>query len=254
MRNQLASAENWAREAVENADEIEELEAGAMYKLVLGAVATLTSRFEVAPDRSSPMPSPSGSEVHGEALEGESLARMSTIELVTGNHEEALDLARERSPPRRGVTSELDRGYTQQALGLAAAAMGLWDEAETAFAEAHRLFEILELESLVREATVGLGSVAAARGQLDSAVELIGPVLEHLDTTGLSQTWEPGQMLLCCHRILVEAGDPRAGAVLEQAGPTCARWPRRSATRISLPATSPTHRTLRCCRRTSGSG
>ena len=42
-------------------------------------------------------------------------------------------------------------------------------------------------------------------------------MLEHLDTTGLSQTWEPGEMLLCCHRILVEAGDPRAAAVLEQA-------------------------------------
>ena len=216
MRNQLASAENWAREAVQNAEEIEELEAGATYKLVLGAVATLTSRFEVARTHLAEASS-IAHEVHGEALEGEALSRMSTIELVTGNHEEALDLARRAVAAAANVTSELDRGYNQQALGLAAAAMGLWDEAETAFAEARRLFEILELESLVRESTVGLGSVAAARGQLDAAVELIGPVLEHLDTTGLSQTWEPGQMLLSCHRILVDAGDPRAGTVLERA-------------------------------------
>jgi hypothetical protein len=42
-------------------------------------------------------------------------------------------------------------------------------------------------------------------------------VLEHLDTSGLSQTWQAGDMLLSCHRILVDADDPRAGAVLEQA-------------------------------------
>ena len=116
---------------------------------------------------------------------GESLARMSTIELATGNLDEALALGRRAVAAAADVASELDRGYTQQAHAHAAAAMGLWDEAETAFAEAHRLFEILELDSLVRETTVGLASVAAARGQVDAAVELIGPVLEHLDTAGL---------------------------------------------------------------------
>jgi tetratricopeptide (TPR) repeat protein len=155
--------------------------------------------------------------VHEEALEGESLARMSTIELVTGNHEEALALARRAVTAASAVASELDRGYTRLAHAQAAAAMGQWDEAETALVEAHRLFETLELDSLVRETTVGLAGVAAARGQVDEAVELIGPVLAHLDATGLSHGWQPGEMLLRCHRILVEARDQRAGAVLEQA-------------------------------------
>ncbi len=216
MRGQLVSAERWGREAVDNAHQLEELEAEANYSLVLGAVATLTSRFDVARSHLEKAIS-IAHEVLEEAIEGESLARMSTIELATGNLDEALALARRAVTAAADVASELDRGYTQQAHAHAAAAKGLWDEAEKAYTEAHRLFEILELDSLVRETTVGLAGVAAARGEVDAAVALIGPLLEHLDTTGLSQTWEPGEMLLSCHRILVEAGDPRAGAVLKQA-------------------------------------
>ncbi len=216
MRGQLASAEQWGREAVENAHQLEELEAEANYLLVLGAVATLTSRFDVARSHLDDAIS-IAHDVHEDALQGETLARMSTVELATGNLDEALALGRRAVTAAADVASDLDRGTTQQAHAHAAAAMGLWDEAETAFAEAHRLFKILELDSLVRETTVGLASVAAARGQVDAAVELIAPVLEHLDTAGLAQTWEPGEMLVCCHRILVEAGDPRAGVVLEQA-------------------------------------
>ena len=211
MRGQLASAEQWGREAVENAHQLEELEAEANYMLVLGAVATLTSRFDVARSHLDEAIS-IAHEVHEDATRRERrwpACRRSSWRPATSTKPWRWRAGRSPPPPMSPPSSIA--ATTQQAHAHAAAAMGLWDEAETAFAEAHRLFEILELDSLVRETTVGLASVAAARGQVDAAVELIAPVLEHLDTAGLAQTWEPGEMLLCCHRILVEAGDPRAG-------------------------------------------
>lgn len=104
MRGRLAEAERWGHQALESArqlEELEELEAEATYSLVLGWVAALTSRPDVA-------------------------------------------------------RTHLSRGY-------AATALGLWDEAEAGFTEAHALFSHLELQSLVREATVGL------RGRLPRA-------------------------------------------------------------------------------------
>ena len=64
---------------------------------------------------------------------------------------------------------------------------------------------------------MGLASAAAGRGELTKAVALLEPVLEHLDVTGLSGTQVPGAMLASCHRVLVSAGDPRAGSMREQA-------------------------------------
>ncbi len=216
MRGQLASAERWARQALDMAHQLEELEAGVTYAMVLGAVATLTSRFEL------------GRTQLGQALEtarqiavdvhiGEGLARLSTLELAAGERDLALELGREGAEVMSRVASGLDRGNAHLSHGYAAAAVGLWDEAQAAFADAHAGFLETDLEPLVREAAVGLAGVDAGRGQLADAVERIGPVLEHLDPTGLSQTWRPGEMLLSCHRILVEAADPRADDVLHQA-------------------------------------
>ena len=100
MRGQLASAEQWGREAVENAHQLEELEAEANYLLVLGAVATLTSRFDVARSHLDDAIS-IAHEVHEDALQGETLARMSTVELATGNLDEALALGAKGGRRRR---------------------------------------------------------------------------------------------------------------------------------------------------------
>ncbi len=216
MRGQLASAERWARQAIEMAHQLEELEAGVTYALVLGSVATLTSRFELGRTelhRALDTARQIAADVHL----GEALARLSTLELAAGDRDLALELGRESAEVMGRVASGLDRGCAHLSHGYVASAAGLWDEAQAAFADAHAGFLETELEPLVREATVGLARVAAARGQHADALEQLGPVLEHLDTTGLSQTWSAGEMLLSCHRILVDAGDPRAGEVLQRA-------------------------------------
>ncbi len=59
--------------------------------------------------------------------------------------------------------------------------------------------------------------MALARGDVDRAAALVEPLLTHLDGDGLSGTVLPGEVLRTCHRILVAAGDPRAGSVLAQA-------------------------------------
>jgi tetratricopeptide (TPR) repeat protein len=215
MRGRLAESERWGHEALGSARELEELEPQATYSLVLGSVAALTGRPDLARthlERAITI----AHEVRGDALEGEALARLATTELLAGNPEQALDRARGAVAASSEVASELDRGYTHLSRGYAATALGLWDEAEAAFTEAHTLFSHLELESLVREAVVGLARVTCGRGRT-GAVAMIEPVLEHLDQTGLSQTWHAGELLRSVHRILAEAGDPRAGAVREQA-------------------------------------
>ncbi|MET0999443.1 MAG: adenylate/guanylate cyclase domain-containing protein [Marmoricola sp.] len=216
MRGQLASAEKWARQALDMAHQLEELEAGVTYALVLGAVATLTSRFELGRTQLQ-QALDTARQIAADVHMGEALARLSTLELAAGNRDLALDLGREGAEVMGRVASGLDRGNAHLSHGYVASAAGLWDEAQAAFADAHTGFLETELEPLVREATVGLAGVEAARGRHADALERLGPVLEHLDATGLSQTWRPGEMLLCCHRVLVGAGDPRADDVLRQA-------------------------------------
>jgi class 3 adenylate cyclase/tetratricopeptide (TPR) repeat protein len=216
MRGHLASAEEWAAGALEITEQLDEIEAGATYRQVLGAVATMTSRLDDARDHMQQALT-IARDVGADALAVETLARMVSIELAAGNPDAALGWAHEAVAVGARVTSDLDRGHAHLSLGYAASALGQWDEADDAFATAADLFAGLELPALVRECAVGRAGVAAGRDQLSAAVALVEPVLEHLEATGLSGTAHPGSMLLTCHRVLLAAEDRRAAGVLSRA-------------------------------------
>jgi hypothetical protein len=139
------------------------------------------------------------------------------VELAAGDLDAALDLAHEATSVSATVASDLDRGHAHQSLGYAAAARGLWEEAEAAFVAGQELFTGLDLPALVRECVTGQAGAVAGRGDLAAAVTMLEPVLGHLDVARLSGTTMPGDMLLTCHRLLAEAGDARAEAVLDAA-------------------------------------
>ncbi len=217
MRGHLASSERWAREALESLEELDEIDAGATYALVLGQIESQTSRLDdarahlekalhVAREMASP------------TLAAETLVQLVYLTLAAGDQDGALAWAREAVAAGHEVSSDLGRGYTLQSLGYATLALGSWTEAAVAFDEAGTLFEHLERDALVRECRVGRAAALSGQGEHDAAVALVGPVLEHLDQTGLSGAAQPGLQLLGCHRVLLDAGDARAATVIDRAG------------------------------------
>ncbi len=216
MRGHLAASERWARAALELTRQLDEGEAGATYSQVLGALATLTSRFDEAREHLGDALRVAR-DVGADALGAETLARLSSVELLAGDLDAALTRAHEGVEASATVASDLDRGHTHLSLGYAAAALGRHDEAETAFATASELFDGLDLPALVRECAVGRAGVTADRGDPAGAVAMLEPVLDHLGVAGLSGTSNPGEMLRTSHRVLARAGDERAAQVLAEA-------------------------------------
>ena len=214
MRGRLAESRLWAEEATALTLELEEREASATYVLVHGVVDTLTGRFA---DGDARLAESLGvaRDVGAQALEVDLLARMTTSALLQRDHERALATAREAVEVSRTTQSDLDRGHAHLGLGYAALAAGNQDEAEQGFDEAITFFSGLHLAT--REAVTGLAGVALAHGDVDRAVALVDPLLDHLDADGLSGTVLPGEVLRTCHRVLLAAGDPRAASVLARA-------------------------------------
>ncbi len=216
MRGHLAAAERFGRQALEITEQLEEVEASATYRLVIGTVEAFTSRLaDARADLEAALRVTR--EVGATPAEVDALTQLVAVELADGRPEVALERARQAVAEAVDVPSDLDRGHAHQCLGYAASATGHDEEAGTAFAAARALFVDLELDALVREATAGLAGVASGRGAHAEAVHLLEQVLPHLDTEGLSGTQLPGLMLRSCHRVLESAGDGRAADVLERA-------------------------------------
>ncbi len=164
VRGRYAAAEGYALQALEYSEELEEIEAAATYRLVLGIIETLTARVdEGRAHLEAALDVAQG--IGDDSLETDAFSRLTITELAAGNPEKALERARQAVQAAATVASDLDRGYAYVALGYAALANRLWDEAEAGFSMSLRMFSGLELDPLVRESTVGLAGVAAGRGQ-----------------------------------------------------------------------------------------
>ncbi len=214
MRGQLAAAERWAEAATRLTTELEEREACATYILVLGLVDMLTGRFDQSHEHFATALE-IVRDVGAKGLEVDLLARRVTAALLERDHSAVLEMAHEALDASTTAQSDLDRAHAQLGLGYAGLVTGTWDEAESGFTEAATLFESLGLET--REATTGLAGVALAGGRVDDALQLVEPLLGHLDRDGLAGTALPGEMLRITHEVLVAAGDPRAAEVLDRA-------------------------------------
>ena len=62
-----------------------------------------------------------------------------------------------------------------------------------------------------------LARIRLAQGDLAGALALVEEILEHLDTFGADGIPELMAVYRICCRVLLDAGDPRAGSILDTA-------------------------------------
>ena len=148
--------------------------------------------------------------------ETSALQRMAIAELGRGDVDAALRRARQAADVSTRSLSALETAQAR-ALGYAAGAAGLWQEARPAFAAAAEVTDTLELPTLAREARAGLAGVERSEGDLEAAVALVRAVVPHLDVKGLEGSVSPGRVLLTCWQVLDAAGDPGARDVVGRA-------------------------------------
>jgi tetratricopeptide (TPR) repeat protein len=90
------------------------------------------------------------------------------------------------------------------------------DAAAEDFKGALELRQSLEQPNLASEPLAGQARIALEEGDLQRAIEYINPIIEYLDRGGtLDGTEEPIRVYLTCFQVLHQAGDPRAGLILE---------------------------------------
>jgi class 3 adenylate cyclase/tetratricopeptide (TPR) repeat protein len=106
----------------------------------------------------------------------------------------------------------LVKGHAQHGLGRLQAARDAYAASRDALmATTLRSHQVLDPVS-------GLARVALADGQLHEALQLVQPLLDHLQAGGRFEgTEEPLRLPLTCYQVLAAAGDPRADKVLRQA-------------------------------------
>lgn len=217
MRGAFGPAAAWAEQAITCSRDLGELEATATHLLAAAQVELFTGGFARA-------------EAHAEEaleiarglgnrpLEVDSLTRLVHVDLVRGDVASAVTHGRAAVTIGADASSDLDRGQAHLGLGYALVRSedGL-DEADEHFAEAAALFAAVDVAVPARESTVGRARVASLQGDHARAVDLLDPVLDHLDHDDLLGTVLPATMLRSCVEVLRRAGDPRAATVLEQA-------------------------------------
>ena len=63
----------------------------------------------------------------------------------------------------------------------------------------------------------GLDRVALSCGDIETATAHVEEIIDHIATGNLDGTGDPIEIYLTCCRVLQEAGDPRARAILDKA-------------------------------------
>ena len=99
-------------------------------------------------------------------------------------------------------------------LGLAQLAGGQDEAADATLRAVERELATLQLDVLAREATVA----RAAMAPVGVAVDMVGPVIEHLHVDGLAGTMRPAAIVETVFAILRRAGDERSRDVAGLAG------------------------------------
>ena len=191
----LAGGEPWARGSVEVSADLDDREGQATNLTVVAMVESITARYDQSVDHLEQALA-LARVVGAVTQETSALQRMAIAELGRGDVDAALRRARQAADVSTRSLSALETAQAQLALGYAAAAAGLWQEARPAFAAAAEVTDTLELPTLAREARAGLAGVERSEGDLEAAVALVRAVVPHLDVKGLEGSVSPGRVLL----------------------------------------------------------
>ncbi len=213
LQGRLAEAERWAQKSVLVSVDLDDREGQATNLTVLGMIESITGRFVQATghfEQALALARDVGSLTH----EADVLQRLVIAELDRGEVDAALDHAREATEVSARTLSSLESAQARFAVGYAAGAAELWQEARAAFVSAAELTQVLDLPALVREARAGLAGVERGEGNLAEAVALVRELVAHLDVKGLEGTVSGARVLLTSWQVLDEAGDPGATDVL----------------------------------------
>ena len=146
------------------------------------------------------------------------LANLSSFSGRQGNHIAALAYAEQSLDVGRQTGDPSSQAWAQTYAGHAAYGLGQWEAAAQAYRRALEIRRSLEQPDLATEPLAGLARLGLTRGDIAAAGAYIGEVLAHLDGGGsLHGTDEPLRVYLTCYMVLLAAGDPLAGEILDSA-------------------------------------
>jgi len=159
---------------------------------------------------------------HREGLR-KTLTAQSLLNLRLGDNDtanihiqEALSLPRGRIDPYvEGYTIVLGNAFIVS--GHVALASGQHGEANTAYRNALKLYQMKHYAHLACESWAGLARIALAKNNLKSAIGFVGEILGHLERGTLEGTLEPERIYWTCYQVLTANGDGRAQNILKTA-------------------------------------
>ena len=212
----LADALAWAREATDVQEGLGDLEALTNNFTLLAQIAAAAGQWDEGL-RLARQALDIGRGLDSRQPEAYALDAVARVHLEREAPKEAVDAAREACTVAELVASRLDQGTFRLTLGYAQEAVGELEAAEAAYGEAEAAFTEVETPISVREAVAGRARVQLARGDVDAAVELVRPLIAHLDRAGLDGAMRPCVVAETVWRVLAAAGEPGASEVLAAA-------------------------------------
>ena len=143
---------------------------------------------------------------------------LAAIAHLRGDHAAAIAQANAALPLAVALGARDLEAASLLPLGLAEMALGHAQAARASLQRSRDLFEHNAGPHLALEPTAGLALLSLAQGDAAGAMAEVEKILAHLAAGGrLDGTEEPLRISLACHRVLAEAGDPRAAGVLATA-------------------------------------
>ena len=153
------------------------------------------------------------------SIEASLLLNTASVAHLQGDDTAALALARAAGEAAAASGQRDLAAFALLVTGHAEHALGRLGASRAAYAASRDELLAMTLRSQqVLDPVSGLARVALAEGHVDEALELVQPLLQHMQAGGrFDGTEEPLRLPLTCFQVLSAARDPRADEVLRQA-------------------------------------
>jgi tetratricopeptide (TPR) repeat protein len=145
------------------------------------------------------------------------LANLALAQHNLGEHETARERAQEALQVAQRGGYRKEESYAWTDLGHAREGLQQWDQAAEAYRHGLELRRELGAPLIALEPLAGWARACLAQGDLVQAMALVEQMVPDLERVTQSDLDEPLHVPWTCYRVLREAGDPRALAVLESA-------------------------------------
>lgn len=146
--------------------------------------------------------------------QAEILGRMVLLEHSVGENEKARELGLQATKVLSDLNHPSLLATVLTSLGHAYAELGEYDAAAAAYGNAQQIREKLGQQTLLIETLAGSALLDFKRGRLDSAMEKVEQVLDHIDRRGLDGADQPFRIYQTCFEVLEHAGEEARGVEL----------------------------------------